>query len=150
MGTPVGRVAAALAAPGVRFLFDENFPAVFAEAFRLVGYNAAANEEVGLKSHDDPDVIQFCGANDTVWVTKDIDARKRVAYVEQVRESKVSAAFLLAPRAKGLTVKEQFELLAHWMRWLEMRYEEGAPRYFHIRRKGEPREVSNFAARPKR
>lgn len=150
MGTPVGRVAAALAAPGVRFLFDENFPAVFAEAFRLVGYNAAANEEVGLKSHDDPDVINFCAANDTVWVTKDVDARKRAAYVEQVRDQQVSAVFLLAPKAKGLTVKEQFELLARWMRWLEGRCGEDRPRYFHVRRKGEPREVANFAARPKR
>lgn len=150
MGTRASRVAAALAASGVRFLFDENFPPRFAEAFRLVGYNSAANEEVGLRSADDLEVIRYCGANGMVWVTKDIDARKRAAYAEEVRRLGVSAVHLVSPRAKGRTIKEQFELLARHMRWLEARYEERAPRYFHIRRRGEPREVGTFATRSPR
>lgn len=150
MGTSAGGVAEVLGASGARFLFDENFPPGFARAFREVGYLAVANTEVGLRTADDPDVIDFCGTNRMVWVTKDIDARKCAAYITQVRRQRVSAVHLYLPRAKGRTVKEQFELLARHMRWLEERYNERTPRYFHIRTKGTPREVASFADRPRR
>lgn len=150
MGTAARSVADVRGASGARFLFDENFPPRFAQAFRLISYQTVANEEVGLKGGPDSDVIEFCGRERMVWLTKDIDARKRDAYTAQVRRLGVSAVHLYLPRAKGRTLKEQFELLARHMRWLEAKYEERSPRYFHIRSRGEPREVSAFAERPRR
>lgn len=147
MGGAAGGVADALAAPGVRFLFDENIPPAFAEALRSVGYNAVSNREVGLQGADDPVVIDFCASNNAVWITKDLDARKRAAYMAQVRDLGVSAAFLQTPRAKRWSMKEQFEVIARQIRTLEDRYGHRQPRYFFLRAAGQPREVSAFAAR---
>lgn len=150
MGAAAGGVADALAATGVRFLFDENIPPAFAEALRIVGYNAVSNREVGLKGADDPVVIDFCAANNAVWVTKDLDARKRAAYTTLVRDSNVSAAFLQTPRAKRWSMKEQFEVIARQIRTLEDRYGDRQPRYFFLRAAGQPREVGTFSSRPGR
>jgi hypothetical protein len=131
-------------------LFDENIPAAFAEALRLVGYHAVSNREVGLRGADDPVVIDYCAANDAVWVTKDLDARKRAAYATQVRDLGVSATFLQTPRAKRWSMKEQFGVVARQIRTLEARYGDRKPRYFFLRAAGQPREVSTFGARPGR
>jgi hypothetical protein len=52
VGTGSGGVGGAPADGGVRFLLDENIPAAFAEALRLVGYKTWANREVNLKGAD--------------------------------------------------------------------------------------------------
>jgi predicted nuclease of predicted toxin-antitoxin system len=131
-------------------LLDENIPAAFAEAFRLVGYSVYSNEDVGLRSALDPQIIAFCGANSLVWVTKDLDARKKAAYATEVRRLGVSAVFLRPPRAKGWSSKELFEVLARNMRTLEVRFADRQPRYFVLRASGQPREVSSFASKPGR
>jgi predicted nuclease of predicted toxin-antitoxin system len=150
VGAPARGVADALGTSGVRFLFDENVPPAFAEALRLVGYSAVSNREVGLRGADDPVVIDYCANNNAVWVTKDLDARKRAAYTTQVRDLGVSATFLQTPRAKRWSMKEQFEVIARQIRTLEDRYGDRQPRYFFLRATGQPREVGTFGARPGR
>ena len=135
------------AAAGVRFLLDENVPGAFAKALRLVGYNIFANVDVGLKGALDPEVIDYCGRHRLVWVTKDLDARKRAAYAEQVRRLDVSASFLATPRAKRWSMKEQFEVIARQIRTLEDRYDDRWPRYFFLRAAGQPKEVPRFSDR---
>jgi predicted nuclease of predicted toxin-antitoxin system len=149
VGTPTRGVEEALADPGVRFLLDENIPAAFAAALRLVGYNAVANSEVSLKGAKDTEVIEFCGDNGLVWVTKDQDARKKAPYVTLVRDRRVSATFVHHPRAKRWSMKEQFEVIVKHIRTLEMRYERAkAPKFFVCRGTGQPLEVTSFAAKP--
>jgi predicted nuclease of predicted toxin-antitoxin system len=150
VGAAAGGIAVSLSGSGIRFLFDENIPAVFATALRLVGYQAYSNEDVGLRSALDPQVIEFCAVNHLVWVTNDLDARKKAGYAAQVRNLGVSAVFLKSPRAKGWSSKEQFEVLARNLRTLETRYQDHEPRFFLLRAAGQPREVSSFAARPGR
>jgi predicted nuclease of predicted toxin-antitoxin system len=150
VGASARGVADALGATGIRFLFDENIPAAFAEALRLVGYNAVSNREVGLRGADDPVVIEYCANSDAIWVTRDLDARKRAAYTTQVRNLGVSASFLQTPRAKRWSMKEQFEVIARQIRTLEDRYADRQPRYFFLRAAGQPREVGTFGARPGR
>jgi predicted nuclease of predicted toxin-antitoxin system len=109
-----------------------------------------SNREVGLRGADDPIVIDFCATNNAVWVTKDLDARKRAAYATQIRDLGVSATFLQTPRAKRWSMKQQFEVIARQIRTLELRYGDRRPRYFFLRATGHPREVSAFGARPGR
>jgi predicted nuclease of predicted toxin-antitoxin system len=136
---------------GVGFLFDENIPAAFTEALRLVGYNATSTQLAGLDKKDDPDVIAYCGDQRLVWVTKDLDARKKAAYAQLVREKQVSAVFLASPRAKGWSSKEQFEVIVKHLRPLEDRFRGSrGPRYFVCRAQGQPREATSFGARPGR
>jgi predicted nuclease of predicted toxin-antitoxin system len=138
----------ALTDDGVRFLLDENVPAAFAAALRLVGYNAVANSEVNLRGAPDPEVIEFCGEKRLVWVTKDQDARKRASYVTLVRDRRISAVFIHHPQAKRWTMKEQFEVLVKHLRSLELRYgRSSTPRHFVCRATGQPQEVSSFGAR---
>ena len=146
MGTPTGSIADPFDPDGVRFLFDENLAPGVGRAFAHAGFNARSNEDVGLKGADDLDVIAFCGRYGAVWVTQDIDARKRAAYADQVRKLGVSAVFLRVPRAKqGMSTKDRFALVARWMPWLEDRLEANRPRYFLIQTRGEPRELAHFA-----
>jgi hypothetical protein len=105
VGTSARGVADALADAGVRFLLDENIPAAFAEALRLVGYNTVSNKEVNLKGAIDPAVIEFCGDKGLVWVTRDIEARKKGAYVGLVQERRVSAVF--HPLAAGQALDDE-------------------------------------------
>jgi predicted nuclease of predicted toxin-antitoxin system len=150
MGAPTGGVADFLAAPGVRFLLDENIPPAFAEALRLVGYSVVSNREVGLRGADDLEVIDYCGQKRLVWVTNDLDARKKAAYAKRVSDARVSAVFLASSRAKRWSVKEQFEVIVKHLRTLESRYDAKTPRYFMCRATGQPLEASSFAARPGR
>jgi predicted nuclease of predicted toxin-antitoxin system len=151
MGTATRGVEDAVADAGVRFLLDENVPPSFAEALRLVGYNTVSNKEVNLKGALDPVVIEFCGDKRMVWLTKDMDARKRAAYAGLVRDRRVSAVFLASPRAKRWTMKQQFEVIVKHLRILEGRYDRSTdPRYFICRATGQPLEASTFAARPGR
>lgn len=150
MGASAGSVADILAARGVRFLFDENIPPAFAEALRLVGYCVVSNREVGLRGADDLDVIDYCGRKDLVWVTNDLDARKKAAYAKRVSDAKVSAVFLGSTRAKRWSMKERFEVIVKHLRTLQDRYEAKTPRYFLCGAAGQPREASSFAARPGR
>lgn len=148
MGTPAGGIADPFDADGVRFLFDENFAPGVGRAFGHAGFNARCNEDVGLKGADDLEVIAFCGKHDAVWVTQDIDARKRAAYGELVRKLGVGAVFLRVPRAKqGMSMKDRFALVARWMPWLEERLKAKRPRYFLIQTRGEPRELAHFAGK---
>ncbi len=150
MGTPASRVADPFDPDGVRFLIDENLAPGVARAFAHVAFNARSNDEVGLGSSDDPDVIKFCGHWGAVWITQDIDARKRAAYKPLVEKLKVSAVFIRLPRAKGMSMKDRFALLARWMPWLESRYEAKRPRYFLLGTRGEPRELAHFAEKSAR
>ena len=150
MGASTGSVTDALATAGVRFLLDENVPTAFAEALRLVGYATVSNREVGLGGADDPDVIDYCALRDLVWVTKDMDSRKKAAYAKRVADGGVSAVFLAPPRAKGWSMKEQFEVLVRHLRTLETRFGGRRPRYYVCRATGHAREATSFAARPGR
>jgi predicted nuclease of predicted toxin-antitoxin system len=134
----------------IGFLFDENIPPPFAKALQLAGYRVMSVEELGLRGLDDAELIEYCGDHDLVWVTNDLDARKRAAYGEQIQRHRVSATFLAPPRAKHWSSKEQFEVLARNIRTLEIRYRDRKPRYFLIRIAGQPRELPIFAARPGR
>jgi predicted nuclease of predicted toxin-antitoxin system len=136
--------------PGVGFLFDENVPAAFAAALRLVGYKAYANVDVGLRGALDSDVIAYCGKHKLVWVTKDLDARKRAAYGAQVKALAVSASFVAPPRAKRWTMKEQFEVVARHIRTLEERYAAKWPRYYFLLGRGQPKEIARFSDRRRR
>ena len=149
MGTPVGRVSDHPRILG--FLFDENIPPAFADALQLVGCKVISTRAAGLDGKDDPDLIVYCGDQRLVWVTKDMDARKKATYAGLVRTHQVSAVFLSPPRARGWSVKEQFEVIIKHLRSLEGRYE-GArkPRYFVCRATGQAREAMSFAARPGR
>jgi hypothetical protein len=151
VGTPAGSVDDVLTAGGVGFLFDENIPAAFAEALRLIGYHTVSNGDVNLKGASDEDVIEFCGARNAVWVTKDLDCRKRAAYAVRVRDRGVSAVFLATPKAKRWTLKEQFEVLVRHMRTIENRRASArAPSYYLCRSRGQPQQLTSFAARPGR
>jgi len=149
MGTAPRSVEDALADAGVRFLLDENIPTAFAAALRLVEYNVVSNKEVNLVGKPDPEVITFCADKRVVWMTRDQDARKKVAYAGLVRDKAVSAVFLAHAQAKHSTMKEQFEVIVKHMRGLEDRYDRAkGPRYFVCRARGLPIEVKHFADRP--
>jgi len=150
VGTPAGGLADPFDADGVRFLIDENLAPGVARAFAQVAFNARSNVEVGLASSDDIDVIKFCGRFGSVWITQDIDARKRSAYKPLVDKLGVGAVFFRLPRAKGMSMKDRFALLARWMPWLEGRYEAKSPRYFLLGSRGEPRELAHFAEKSAR
>ena len=146
MGTQAGGIADPFDADGARFLFDENLAPGVGRAFAHAGFNSRSNEDVALKGADDLEVIAFCGQHGAVWVTQDIDARKRAAYAAEVRKLGVSAVFLRVPRAKqGMSMKDRFALIARWMPWLEDRFNGKRPRYFLIQTRGEPRELAHFA-----
>lgn len=151
MGTPTRGVEDALANGGVRFLLDENLPPGFAEALRLVGYNTVSNSEVNLRKADDREVIDFCGDRKVVWLTQDMDSRKKAAYAGLVRERGVSAVFLAPSPAKRWSTKEKFEVIVKHLRILEMMFDRSdRPRYFICRATGRPLEAPTFAAKPGR
>lgn len=150
MGTPAGRVGDPYDPDGVRFLVDHNLAPGFARAFAHVGFNARSNADVGLMQAADPEVIQFCGRTRAVWITQDMDARKRASYKPLVEKHGVSAVFFRLPRAKGMAMKHRFALLARWMPWLEDRYEAKWPRYFLLATRGEPRELAHFGEKSPR
>ena len=135
----------ALSEPWPRFLIDQNNPWLFAPAFRIVGYRAAAAVEVDLAVADDLDVIRFCGERRLVWVTEDIDSRRRGEYVALVRDLKVSAIFLRPPRAKGWPMRIKFEVLARNLRTLESALTTREPRYFVCTERRSAREVATFS-----
>lgn len=151
MGAESGGIDWALAQSWPRFLIDHNNPWVFGMAFRQAGYATAAAMELALHEQDDPDVIEFCGKNDLVWVTEDVDARRRGQYVALVRQYKVSAVILRPPSGKGWSVKMKFEVLARNIQTIEAALQKDRPRYFICTEK-RMREVSSFAAtfRPRR
>jgi hypothetical protein len=94
-------------------------------------------------------VIEFCGDRKVVWLTQDMDARKKAAYAGLVRDREVSAVFLAASRAKRWSTKEKFEVIVKHIRALEMKYERSTePRYFICRATGQPLEAPSFAAKP--
>ena len=149
MGTPAGGIVP-FDLDGARFLIDHNLAPGFARAFAQVGFNARSNVEVGLSDAKDPEVIAFCGHERAIWVTQDIDARKRAEYKPLVEKHNVSAVFFRLPRAKGMTMKDRFALLARWMPWLEKRYDDKWPCYFLLGSRGEPRELAHFAEKSAR
>jgi hypothetical protein len=150
VGTPAGSVKDPFDPDGVRFLIDHNLAPGFARAFTHVGFNSQSNADVGLADADDPAVIEFCGRTHAVWVTQDMDARKRASYKPLVGKHDVSAVFFRLPKAKGMTMKDRFAVLARWMPWLEDRYEAQWPRYFLLGSRGEPRELRHFAEKSAR
>lgn len=97
----------ALGRPWPRFLIDQNHPPVFGPAFRIVGYNVVSARELALDREDDLELIRRCGEENLVWVTEDVDARRRGEYAALVQVAKVSAVFLRPPAAKGWSVKAQ-------------------------------------------
>ena len=148
MGTTASGVNGVRVGQGVGFLFDENIPPKFAEALRLVGYQTVSNADANLLGAADEAVIDYCAHQNVVWVTKDLDCRKKAAYAARVRDGRVSAVFLAPPRAKGWSSKEQFEVLVRHLRTIEGRYSNSrSPRYFLCRSRGQPRELTSFAAR---
>lgn len=151
MGTPASGLIDPFDPDGVRFLIDENFAPGVGPALAHVEFNARSNSDAGLRTADDPEVIEFCGRFGAVWVTQDMDARKRAAYKARAEQLHVSAVFFRLPRAKGMSMKARFAVLARWMPWLEEKYEARTPRYFLLNsRGGEPKELAHFADRSAR
>jgi predicted nuclease of predicted toxin-antitoxin system len=146
VGAEPSSVEWALGQPWPRFLIDHNNPWIFGPALRQVGYAVVGAFEVGLHEADDEEVIRFCGENGLVWVTEDVDARRRGQYVELVRKHKVSAIILRPPRGKGWSTKMKFEVIARNIQGLEQALTNRRPRYFICPERRPPREVPSFAA----
>ena len=151
MGAATRSVEDVVAGTGIRFLFDENIPAAFAESLRLVGYQVVSTTDLGLRRAPDEDIIRYCAAKKLVWVTKDLDSRKKDAYTGLVKELRVSVVFLVSPVARHWTMRQQFEAIVRHLGILEAELS-GArgPRYYVCRSRGSPRAVSSFASRPGR
>jgi hypothetical protein len=58
-----------------RLLLDENLDTTLAEGLRGFGWKVHTLEEVGLKGHDDEDVIAYAHHEDLVLITNDRDFR---------------------------------------------------------------------------
>jgi hypothetical protein len=112
VGTPAGGLIDPFDRDGVRFLIDENLAPGVGRALAHVEFNARSNSDAGLRTADDLEVIDFCGRFGAVWVTQDMDVRKRAAYKPRAEELKVSAVFFRLPRAKGMSMKDRFAVLA--------------------------------------
>jgi predicted nuclease of predicted toxin-antitoxin system len=119
---------------------------VFGEAFRLAGYAVVAARELGMDATDDLDIIPYCGDNRLIWVTEDLDARRRGQYVKLVRDHQVSAVLLRPPAGKGWSVKVKFEVIARNLRTLEQAYQAKDPRYYLCTESRRAREVPTFSA----
>ncbi len=129
-----------------RFLIDHNLPWYFGQTFRNVGYRTVAARELDLDAADDLEVIEWCGNRKLVWVTEDIDTRRRGQYVALIQQLRVSAVFVRAPPAKGWPPEMTFEVLAKNMRGLQDAFSKNAPRYFRCGERGAARELTSFGA----
>jgi len=92
------------------FPLDHSLNPAIAEALRLVGYNVRSVTEVfgvppgGVK---DPTIIEWLAANQVVWLTTDVAAKK--LYAQTTNLNKVSVVWYRQPK-RGLPAKDQ-----HWI-----------------------------------
>ena len=103
-----GKYASGL--PEYLFLLDESLLPAVAKALRLVGHNIRnVAEALGGKGVKDPEIIEWCGQNNAIWVHADHRARKEHKHLLQT--SGICTICIYRKRGK-MTGKEQLRILA--------------------------------------
>ena len=92
------------------FLLDESLAPIVAEALRLVGHNIRSVEETfGQKGIGDPEIIEWCRANDAIWIHADDSARRE--HQKQIQTSGIRTIWVRRRQGR-LSVQEQLRILA--------------------------------------
>ena len=111
-------------------LLDESLPPATARALRIVGYNIFDVETaLGRKGVKDPEIIEWCRANQAIWIHADDRARRR--HKAQLLTSGIRTILIFRPRGQ-MTGKEQLRILAFVLPKMIERLEQGA-RHRHYR-----------------
>ena len=106
------------------FLLDESLPPATACALRIVGYNIFDVETaLGRKGVKDPEIIEWCRANQAIWIHADDRARRR--HKAQLLTSGIRTILVFRPRGQ-MTGKEQLRILAFVLPKMIERLEQGA------------------------
>ena len=112
------------------FLLDESLTPATACALRIVGYNIFDVETaLGRKGVKDPEIIEWCRANQAIWIHADDRARRR--HKAQLLTSGIRTILIFRPRGQ-MTGKEQLRILAFVLPKMIERLEQGA-RHRHYR-----------------
>ncbi len=92
------------------FLLDESLVPAVARSLQLVGYNFVTIEAAfGAKGPGDPEIIEWCGRNQAVWVHADDRARRQHRALLQT--SGIRTLWIYRRRGR-MTGKEQLRILA--------------------------------------
>ena len=93
-----------------QFLLDESLVPRVAEALRLVGYRI--DDVVSVfrrRGVTDPEIIDWCEANDALWINADDRARKQ--HKAKLRASGVHTLWIRRPRGQ-MTGREQLRIIS--------------------------------------
>lgn len=112
------------------FLLDESLVPSVARALSLVGYSVHTVDDVlGRRGVKDPEIINWCGENEAVWIHADDNARREHARL--INSAKISTVWVPRPK-KGLSAKQQLSRLAYKMQAIESRVA-GSKRPVHLK-----------------
>ncbi len=101
------------------FLLDESLVPGVAKALSLVGYSVHTIEDVfGRRGVKDPEIIDWCGRNNAVWIHVDDAARRE--HARDISASKISTVWIRRSKA-GLSGKDQLARLALKLTAIEFR-----------------------------
>jgi hypothetical protein len=91
--------------PSVRFRLDESLDPTVASALVLVGYDFT----VGAKGEQDPTIIDWCRANQAVWVHADDRARRQ--HQVHLQTSAIRTIWVYRPSGR-MSGREQLRILS--------------------------------------
>ncbi|MCE2457904.1 MAG: hypothetical protein J4G14_08825 [Dehalococcoidia bacterium] len=92
------------------FLLDESLVPAVARSLQLVGYNFVdVATAFGTKGSQDPEIIEWCGRNQAVWIHADDRARRQHRALLQT--SGIRTLWIYRRRGR-MTGKEQLRILA--------------------------------------
>lgn len=115
------------------FLIDASIPlpTEVAHALVAVGYDVRhVNDvqELGSGAKDE-DIIPWCYANNVVWVTADLNARRPRQHRNLIRGLGVSVAWFRSP--KRFTVKQWLPFVVHRMEMMERHFSGHSSPHYH-------------------
>lgn len=114
------------------FLLDNSLNPAIASALRLVDYDIrSVNEVFGAQPQDsvpDEEIIAWCAANGTTWITADIAAR--IQHEAQLKAECVSVVWIRQPKA-GLSTKQQHKAIVRYLDKVEAALAEAPDWAFH-------------------
>ena len=90
---------------------DENLSPYVTQALRLVNYNTKHGTELFPQGTIDPQVLQWLGLQQAVWVTADEKARRK--HIREIQDAGIHIIWVRRPK-EGMSAKAQL-LLILWV-----------------------------------